>query len=471
MSDKPRLLVLGAGPGGYPAAFLGADNGYDVTLVDLDEQPGGVCLHRGCIPSKALLHIAKSLTEVKDAARFGVTFGEPKVDLERLRAWKDSVVNKMTGGLSVLAKVRQVTQIQGRGKFIDDHHLLVELNDGGAKTVEFDYAVIATGSVPVTLGSLFPKSENVIDSTGALEVPDIPKTLLVVGGGYIGLELGSVYSALGSKVTVVEATSELLRGVDRDLVDILEKSLRERFHEILLSTKVTEAREVEGGVEVKLVGLDLKDPVRTFDKVLVAIGRKPTSANLGVEELGIQIDDHGFIKVDGQRRTAVPHIFAIGDVAGQPMLAHKATYEARIAVEAIQGKPTAYDPQAIPAVVFTDPEVAWAGLTEGEARTLNLPHKVTRFPWAASGRATTLARNDGLTKMILDPQTERILGMAIVGVGAGEMIAEGVLAIEMGAQASDIMMSIHAHPTLSETVMEAAELHFGHTPHLVQRGR
>ncbi|MBI5832769.1 MAG: dihydrolipoyl dehydrogenase [Armatimonadetes bacterium] len=469
MAEKPRLLVLGAGPGGYPAAFLGADHGFDVTLVDLDEQPGGVCLHRGCIPSKALLHIAKVLSEAKEAERFGVSFGQPTIDLDKLRAWKNSVVAKMTGGLGVLGKVRKVKHLAGRGRFLDANHLLVALNNGGAETVEFDYAVVATGSTPIALPKLFPASPRVMDSTSALAVEDIPGTMLVVGGGYIGLELGSVYSGLGSKVTVVEATQGLLSGVDRDLVDILEVSLRAKFEEVLLDTKVVEAREVEGGIEVKMVGLDLKDPVRVFDRVLVSIGRRPSSAGIGLEELGIEIDGHGFVKVDGQRRTNVPNIWAIGDVAGQPMLAHKATYEARIAVEAMLGKPTAYDPQAIPAVVFTDPEVAWAGITEAEARQEAIPHKVTRFPWAASGRATTLARNDGMTKMIVDPQSERILGMAIVGVGAGEMIAEGVLAIEMGASATDVMMSIHAHPTLSETVMEAAELQFGHSPHLISR--
>jgi len=468
-TQKLRVLVLGAGPGGYPAAFHAADLGHEVTLVDLDEKPGGVCLHRGCIPSKALLHVAKLLSEVRDAAEIGLDFGEPRLDLDKLRAWKTSVVGKLTGGLKVLGGKRNVRFLQGRGRFVDAHHVSVALNAGGEETVEFDHAILATGSVPIALPKLFPASPRVMDSTAALMVEDIPASLLVVGGGYIGLELGSVYAALGSRVTVVEATQGLLPGVDRDLVEVLAPRLRERFAEVLLDTKVTGASEVANGIEVKLAGLDLAEPVRVFDKVLVAVGRRPNAADLGLEHTRVEVNQQGFIVTDHQRRTAEPNLWAIGDVAGQPMLAHKATYEARIAVEALSGEASAYDPQAIPAVVFTDPELAWAGLTENEAKAKGIPIKVTRFPWGASGRATTLGRNDGLTKLLLDPQTERVLGVAIVGVGAGEMIAEGVLAVELGAVARDVMMSIHAHPTLSETVMEAAELLSGHSPHTAPR--
>jgi dihydrolipoamide dehydrogenase len=469
LADKTRVAVLGAGPGGYPAAFLAADMGCQVTLIDLDELPGGVCLHRGCIPSKALLHVAKLLHEVRDAGQFGLDFGPPHIDLDGVRAFKDAVVAKMTGSLKLLGRQRKVDFLAGRGRFLDNRRLEVALNAGGSQVVEFDHAVVATGSVPIALPKLFGESPRVMDSTSALLLEDVPETLLVVGGGYIGLELGSVYDALGSRVTVVEATGGLLAGVDRDMVAILEGTLRRRFAEVLLDTKVVEAREVEGGIEVKLVGLDLAEPVRVFDKVLVSVGRRPNAAGLGLEEMGVEMTPQGFIKVDDQRRTNVTNLWAIGDIAGQPMLAHKATYEARIVAEAIAGHASSYDPQAIPAVVFTDPEIAWCGLTETEAQTADLPHKVTRFPWAASGRATTLARNDGLTKIIVDPHTDRLLGMAICGVGAGEMIAEGVLAVELGAQAKDVMMTIHAHPTLSETVMEAAELMFGGSPHLARR--
>ncbi len=462
------MVVIGAGPGGYAAAFHAADHGLDVTLIGQEENPGGVCLYVGCIPSKALLHVAKLLNEAREAAEWGIEFGAPKIDLAQLRGWKDSVVGRLTGGLGQLGRTRQVRYLRGRASLEPQAAVAVELTDGGHERVEFDLAVIATGSRPVMPG-LFPQSPRVMDSTSALDIDDIPETLLVVGGGYIGLELGSVYHALGSRVTVVEATGGLAPGADRDLVAVLEKRIRANFHEILLDTKVIEVTPADDHVGVKLAGLDLAEPERRYDKLLVAVGRRPNSAGLGLEHTGVRLDDHGFILVDAQRRTTDERFYAIGDVAGQPMLAHKASYEARIAVEAMLGLPAAYDPAAIPAVVFTDPELAWCGLTETEAKVRGRDVKITRFPWAASGRAVTLGRTDGLTKLITDVHNERVLGVGIVGVGAGELIAEAVLAVEMGARAADLQMTIHAHPTLSETVMESAELFFGQSPHYYQR--
>jgi dihydrolipoamide dehydrogenase len=465
-----KLVVLGGGPGGYPAAFMAADHGLDVTLIDAKPNPGGVCLFQGCIPSKTLLHAAKIIHESREASAFGVEFGEPQIDINKLRAWKDQVVGKLTGGLGALSKQRKVKFIRGRGRFTDAHTVTVD-TDEGEETVPFDVAICATGSVATRLPFLPDDPQYIWDSTSALDLPESPETLLVVGGGYIGLELGTVYAALGCTVTVVEMTGGLLPGADRDLVEHLEKRIGTQFHEVLLNTKITDAKIDGGRVNVTLSGMDLDQPNRTFDRVLVAVGRKPSARDVGLEDLGVEIDERGFVKINDQRRTNVENIYAIGDVAGEPMLAHKATYEARIAVDAIVGKAAAFDPSAIPAVVFTDPEVAWCGITENQARNENIPYKIARFPWAASGRATSVGRNDGLTKMVLDPHNERILGMGIVGVGAGELIAEGVLAVEMGARAQDVQMTIHAHPTLSETVMEAAEVFYGHSPHFIERKR
>jgi dihydrolipoamide dehydrogenase len=465
-SSSTRLVVLGAGPGGYPAAFLAAEMGMQVTLVDLAAKPGGVCLYRGCIPSKALLHLAKVLHEARQIGEWGIEFGEPKIDLDKMRAWKDRVVGKLTGGLGALSKKHRINAIQGRGRFADAHTLVVDKEDGSQERVEFDHAIIATGSRPAVVPGLWVDSPRVMDSTGALLINDIPKTMLVIGGGYIGLELGTAYAAFGTRVTVVEMAKALLPTADRDLVLPLERRLQNVFQEILVETRVSSLEVKDDGVHVKLVGLDLPNPDRVFDKVLIAVGRRPNSNDIGVETLAVKVDAKGFIQTDDQRRTAEPHIFAIGDVAGEPMLAHKATHEARVAVESIAGKPSVFEPQAIPAVVFTDPEIAWCGLTETQALTEGRPHTITRFPWAASGRATTLGRNEGLTKLILDPRNGRILGVGIVGVGAGEMIAEGVLAMEMGARAQDLKLAIHAHPTMSESVMEAAEIFYGHSPHI-----
>ena len=471
--EKTQVAVIGGGPGGYPAAFTAADHGLKVTLIDLEENPGGVCLYRGCIPSKALLHLAKLMRETQEAAAFGIDFGKPKIDVDKVRAWKEKVVTQMTSGTGQLAKQRKINFIQGRATFIDAHNLRIEKADGGEVILPFETAILATGSRPTVVPSLTLDSPRVMDSTGGLALADIPKTLLVVGGGYIGLELGTVYAALGSKVSVVEMLPGLLMGADRDLVRILAKSLEGLFHEIMLNTTVVGMKEEKKGIRVKFAGEKVTKEEQLFDKVLVSIGRRPNSENLGLENTKVEIDKKGFVKVNEQRRTAEPSIYAIGDIAGEPMLAHKATHEGHIAAEAIAGKKVAFEPQAIPAVVFTDPEIAWCGLTETQAKESGLEVKVTRFPWGASGRATTLGRNDGVTKIIAEAQTGRVLGVGIAGPGAGELIAEGVLAVEMAALASDVALSIHAHPTLSETMMESAEAVDGQSTHFYRatRGR
>jgi len=461
------LLVIGGGPGGYPAAFLAADLGVEVTLVELDANPGGVCLYRGCIPSKALLHVARVITEAREAQHWGLTYAEPKIDLDRMREWKNKVVSKLTGGLGVLTKKRKINFVQGRARFVSNTSVQVERKDGTSQTITFDHCILATGSRPVVPGNMKLASDRVMDSTGALNIPDIPGSLLVVGGGYIGCELGSVYAALGTKVTVVEMLPTLLTGADRDLANVLSGVLEKKFHKIMLKTKVVEMKEKGDKIEVRFEGLHVENPIQEFDRVLVSVGRRPNTEDLGLENTRVQLDPKGFVKIDKQRRTAEPNIFAIGDVAGDPMLAHKASHEGRVAVEAIAGQPSVFDPRAIPAVVFTDPEMAWCGLTENQAKQDGRTVKIVSFPWKASGRATTLGRNDGLTKMILDPHTEQILGVGIAGVGAGELIAEGVLAVEMAARASDLKATIHAHPTLSETMMEAAEIFFGHGTHSI----
>ena len=435
-----------------------------VTLIDTEANPGGVCLYRGCIPSKALLHAAKLLNETREAAHWGITFGEPKIDLAKLRGWKESVVTRLTGGLGTLCRQRKVNQVRGRARLLDSQSLTVKKEDGAEETISFDAAILAPGSRPAMIPGL-PASPRIWDSTGALALESIPASLLIIGGGYIGLELGSVYAALGTKVTVVEMTPTLLPGADRDLVAPLAKRLEKQFAAILLNTKVVEVKEEKDGLQVRFDGPGLQAPVQTFDRVLVSVGRKPNSQDLGLERTRVELDQRGFIKVDAQRRTAEPTIFAIGDVAGEPMLAHKATHEGRVAVEALAGKKGVFEPRAIPGVVFTDPEIAWCGVTETQAQKEGLNIKVAKFPWAASGRATTLDRFEGVTKLILDPDTGRVLGLGLCGPGAGEMIAEGVLAMEMGATAQDLALTIHPHPTLSETVMEAAEVFLGHCAH------
>ena len=464
MAQPIKLTVLGAGPGGYAAAFYAADLGMQVTLVDEEKNPGGVCLYRGCIPSKALLHVAKVMDEARHASKWGVAFGEPTIDLEKLRGYKNAVVEKLTGGTGTIAKMRKVTYVQGRATLTGPKSLKV----AGASSntdVAFDYLILATGSHPTKVPSLSLDSPRMMDSTGALDLPDVPKSLLVVGGGYIGLELGSVYATLGSKVSVVEMTPGLLPGADRDLVAVLEKKLKGMFAAIMVNTKVVKVADEKNGIRVTFEG-DVTEREQVFDRVLVSIGRRPNSKIPGLETTKVKVDAKGFIESDAQRRTAEPSIFVIGDVAGEPMLAHKASHEARVAVEAIAGHKAVFEPQAIPAVVFTDPEIAWCGYTEAQAKEKGLDVDIAKFPWGASGRAISIDRPDGLTKLVVEKKTGRILGVGLVGSGAGELISEGALAIEMGATAEDLKLVIHPHPTLSETVMESAEVFFGQATHV-----
>ena len=466
-----QLVVVGGGPGGYAAAFLAADLGLSVALVDPEVNPGGVCVYRGCIPSKALLHVAKLVDESRHAKAWGVDFGEPKIDLPKLREFKDGVVKRLTSGTGQLAKHRKVQYLQGLAEIVDAHNLRVTLKAGGVEEVRFEHAILATGSTPAMPAALTLDDPRVMDSTAALDLPDIPKALLVVGGGYIGLELGSVYAALGSAVTVVEMTPGLLPGADRDLVDVLARRIAQTMKRVMLETKVVKMKAEAKGIRVSFEDKSGAASDQLFDRVLVAVGRRPNSAIPGLERTNVQVDARGFIAVDDQQRTSEPSIFAIGDVVGEPMLAHKASHEGRVAVEVISGENVAFAPRAIPAVVFTDPEIAWAGLTQMQAEKAGLTVTITKFPWAASGRAITLDRTDGLTKLLLDPATERILGVGIVGPGAGELIAEGVLAIEMGANATDLKLTIHPHPTLTETLMESAEVFFGPATHVYRPKR
>jgi len=462
MTDSQvNIAIVGGGPGGYAAAFLAADLGMTVTLIDPEVNPGGVCLYRGCIPSKALLHVAKLLEESHQAKDWGIEFSAPKIDLARLRSWKEGVVKKLTGGLGILSKQRKVKYVQGRAAFENSTTVRIAKADGSEETVTFDRIVLATGSRPAIVPSLKIDSPRMMDSTGALNLEDIPGTLLVVGGGYIGLELGSVYAALGTRVTVVEMLPGLLPGADRDLVLPLHKRLEKLFETILLNTTVAAVKDEGAGIRATFEGPEVKEREKVFDRVLVSVGRKPNSEIPGLEKTQVKLGPKGFVQVNKQLQTDDPSIYAIGDLVGEPMLAHKASHEGRTAVEAIAGHKVAFEPHAIPAVVFTDPEVAWCGLTEIQAQKENRDIKVAKFPWAASGRAITLDRPEGMTKLLIDPQTERVLGVGIVGVGAGELIAEGVVAIEMAALAKDVALSIHPHPTLSETLMEAAEVFFG----------
>lgn len=466
-----KIAVVGGGPGGYAAAFLAADLGMSVTLIDPEVNPGGVCLYRGCIPSKALLHVAKLLKESHQAKDWGIEFAEPKIDLARLRSWKEGVVKKLTGGLGQLSRQRKVQYLQGRAAFENSTTLRVTKNDGSEEALTFDKIILATGSRPAAVPTLKLDSPRMMDSTGALNLEDVPGSLLVVGGGYIGLELGSVYAALGTRVTVVEMLPGLLPGADRDLVLPLHKRLEKMLKAILLNTTVSSVKEEGNGIRVTFEGANVAEREKVFDRVLVSVGRKPNSEIPGLDKTQVKVAAKGFIQVNKQLQTDDPAIYAIGDVVGEPMLAHKASHEGRVAVEAIAGHKVAFEPNAIPAVVFTDPEVAWCGLTETQAEEENREIKVARFPWAASGRAITLDRPEGMTKLLVDPQTERVLGVGMVGAGAGELIAEGVLAIEMAALARDVALSIHPHPTLSETVMESAEVFFGTSTHVYRPKR
>ncbi|MHA6794485.1 dihydrolipoyl dehydrogenase [Pseudonocardia bannensis] len=460
-----EVLVLGAGPGGYTAAFRAADLGKSVVLVDRWPTLGGVCLNVGCIPSKALLHAAKVIAETREMAEHGLSFTGPAIDVDRLRGWKDGVVSRLTGGLAGLARQRKVTTVQGAGRFMSMNQLEATADDGSTKVVSFDQAIIAAGSEPITLPFVPHDDPRVIDSTGALALDGIPERLLVLGGGIIGLEMATVYSEIGSAVTVVELMDQLIPGADKDIVAPLTKRITERYENIYLKTKVTavEARPdgllvtFDGSAGSSSAGSSKAPQTDVFDRLLVSVGRRPNGREIGAENAGVLVDDRGFIRVDKQQRTNVPHIFAIGDVVGQPMLAHKAVHEGKVAAEVTAGRNSYFDAKAIPSVAYTDPEVAWAGITENEAKAAGVKYGKGVFPWAASGRSLSLGRDEGMTKILFDETTERIIGCGIVGPSAGDLISEAALAIEMGADAADIGLTVHPHPTLSETIGMAAE--------------
>jgi len=463
------VVVIGGGPGGYGAAFAAADLGLKVALVTDEPSLGGVCLNRGCIPSKALLHVAKVIREAERAAAWGVVFTRPVIDLERLRAHKDRVVAKMTEGLAFLAKERGVEVIGGKARFAGNRELVVERPGGAREHLQFEHAVIATGSRPVSVPALSIDSPRVMDSTDALALREIPRSLLVVGGGYIGLEIATIYAALGTEVSVVEMQDRLLVGFDRDLVRVLAGRLKREVRDVMVKTRVAAIEDVGEGVRVRFEGDEAPQGEQVFDRVLIAVGRVPNTSGLGLERTGVRVDAKGFIEVDEQRRTTDPAIFAVGDVAGPPMLAHKAAHEGRMVAEVIAGRRAAFDARAIPAVVYTDPEIAACGLSEEQAKAEGKAVKVARFPWAASGRAVASGSGEGLTKLVIDAESEHVLGAGIVGSGASELIAELALAIEMGATAQDLMLTIHPHPTLSESVMEAAATYYGFATHVYRR--
>ena len=464
--NNVQLVVLGSGPGGYTAAFRAADLGLKVVLIERYATLGGVCLNVGCIPSKALLHTAKVITEAEETAAHGVSFSAPKIDLNALRNWKSNdVVAKLTGGLSQMAKQREVTVVVGNGQFNSPNTIALTSDDGNVTTINFEHAIIAAGSQAIKFPNA-PEDDRIMDSTGALKLDDIPKKLLVIGGGIIGLEMGTVYDALGSKVSVVEFMDGLITGCDRDLVRPLQKRMEKRFEAIMLSTKVTKIEAKKDGIHVSFANVnseseDAPKETQVYDRVLVSIGRKPNGNNIGADKAGVNVDERGFIAVDKQMRTNVNHIFAIGDIVGQPMLAHKATHEGKVAAEVIAGHKVEFQALCIPSVAYTDPEIAWAGMTETDAKIKGIEIEKASFPWAASGRAIANGRTDGTTKLIFDKTTHRLIGAGIVGVNAGELLAEAVLAIEMGADAHDLGLSIHAHPTLSETICFAAEMKEG----------
>jgi dihydrolipoamide dehydrogenase len=456
---KTQLVVLGAGPGGYSAAFRAADLGIEAIIIDARETLGGVCLNVGCIPSKALLHVAKVIDDAKDMAHHGVVFGEPKIDLDKVRAWKDDVVGQLTKGLSGMSKMRKVKHVQGYGKFTGPNTLVVEGKDG-TTTITFDNAIIAAGSEPVSLPFIPNDDPRVIDSTGALEMVDVPEKMLVLGGGIIGLEMGTVYRALGSQIDVVEFLDQLIPAADKDVIKVYQKYVKDKFN-VMLQTKVTAVEAKDDGLYVTFEGKQAPaEPVR-YDRVLVAVGRRPNGSLVDAEKAGVNVDERGFINVDKQLRTNVANIYAIGDLVGQPMLAHKAVHEGHVAAEVIAGMKHYFDPKCIPSVAYTDPEVAWVGVTEKEAKEQGLNYESATFPWAASGRAIASGRTEGMTKLIFEKETHRVIGGAIIGINAGEMLGEIGLAIEMGADAEDIALTIHAHPTLNESIGLAAEMYEG----------
>jgi dihydrolipoamide dehydrogenase len=460
MATHAPLVVLGGGPGGYAAAFLAADLGLQVTLVERDERLGGTCLLRGCIPSKALLHVGRVLAEAREMEAWGIHFERPKIDIDVVRGRKEKVIATLTGGMAQLAKRRNVTVIHGQARFTSSTSLEIATPGGATQSLTFDHCILASGSRPAKIPAFDLPTPRVMDSTKALEMVDVPASLLVIGGGYIGLEMGTVYAELGSRVSVVELTDTLLPGADRDLVKPLQQRLDKLFEKIHLRTKVTKLEDRGESIRVHFEGPE-GPTAHDFARVLVAVGRRPNSDGMGLENTKVVVSPKGFVEVDGQQRTADPHILAIGDVCGEPMLAHRASHQGKVAVETLHGEPALFAPRAIPAVVFTDPEIAWAGLTEQEATAAGRSVEISRYPWAASGRAQALGRTDGLTKILVDPESEQVLGVGIVGAGAGELIAEGVLAIEMGCTARDLMEAIHPHPTLGETVAFSAENFFG----------
>jgi len=464
---KTQIVVVGAGPGGYAAAFYAADLGMKVILVEREKRLGGVCLNRGCIPSKALLYATHQITAAKDSEHRGITFAPPAVDLPKLRAWKESILEKLAGGVATLAKMRGVQVIRGRGYFEGSQTLRVE-TEQGQQLIEFEKAILAVGSIAAMPKAFDLGNPRVMTSTGALEVEDIPENLLVIGGGYIGMELGTVYAALGSQTVLVEALDSILAGADPDLARPVAANARKMFREIRLKARVgkvsTAGKQIK--VEMEYNGQQVSE---FYDRVLVAVGRVPNSADLGLENTKAELDEKGFVKVNHHQQTGDPAIYAIGDIAGGILLAHKAHKEARIAVENIHGENVTFENIVIPAVVFTDPELAWCGLTEAEAKAGGVKYEVAKFPWAASGRAMSFDRTDGLTKMLIDPESERVLGVGIVGANAGELISEAVLALEMGATAEDIALTVHPHPTLSETLMECAEAFYGHATHTIAK--
>jgi dihydrolipoamide dehydrogenase len=465
-NNKRQLVIVGAGPGGYAAAFAAAALGLQVTLIDREPNPGGVCLYRGCIPSKALLHVAKVLAEAERARDWGVTFKKPTIDLRKVRAWKSGVVDRLTKGLGLLARQRKVEYVQGEAVFVNSNTVRVKRKRGGAETISFEQGIVATGSFPASLPTIPDSAPQVMYSDQALELEKIPKSLLVVGGGYIGLEQGDIYARFGAKVSVVEMMPQLMPGGDPELVAILHKQFEKRFESIMLRTRVAEARVQRNGVKVRFEGQGSGKKEVTYEKVLVAVGRKPNSAGIGLEKTSVQLDEKGFVRVDNQCRTDEPSLFAIGDVTGGLLLAHRAHHQGVVAAEVAAGHNVAFEPRAVPFVEYTDPELAECGLSEAQAQAQNIPYKVARFPWRASGRALTLGEEVGLTKLIIEPDSGRILGVGIVGADAGEVIPEAVLALEMGATATDVALTIHPHPTLSETFMEAAARFLGHSIHI-----
>ena len=455
-----EVLVLGSGPGGYTAAFRAADLGRQIVLVERHKQIGGVCLNVGCIPSKTLLHAAKIIVEAEEMDAHGISFGKPSIDLDKLREWKNGIIRQLTGGLKNMAKQRNVTIVNGYGEFIDSNHLRVTDKNEKITTINFSNAVIAAGSRPVKLPFL-PDDPRIIDSTGSLELGSIPKNLLVIGGGIIGLEMATVYHALGSRITIVEMLDGLMAGADRDLVRPFQKRIAKQYDNIWLETRVTEVEALKKGLRVHFEGKNSPDKPQMYDCILSSVGRVPNGLNIGAEKAGVEVDEKGFISTDTQMRTNVSHIFAIGDLVGQPMLAHKASHEAKVAAEAISGMKSFFDARAVPSVAYTDPEVAWTGITEEEAKTQGISYGKGSFPWAASGRSLSIGRSEGMTKVIFEEDSKRVIGLGIVGPNAGDLIAEGTLAIEMGCDANDIGSTIHPHPTLSETVAFAAEAYEG----------